>query len=79
MPLELALMHQAGMPALEAITAGTGLAARVLGVEDTLGTLRPGMIADVLVVRGNPLDDLSRLEDIRLVMQGGEVRVQRPT
>ncbi len=78
LPLELELMHQGGMPALEAITAGTGLAARVLGVEDTVGTLKPGMIADVIVVAGNPLDDLSRLADVRLVMQGGEVRVQRP-
>jgi imidazolonepropionase-like amidohydrolase len=76
MPLELELMHQAGMPALEAITAGTGLAAKVSGIGDVVGTLRPGMIADVLVVRGDPLDDLSRLGDVRLVMQGGEVRVQ---
>ena len=77
MPLELELMHQAGMPALEAITAGTGRAAQVLGIEETVGTLRPGMIADVLVVRGNPLDDLARLGDVRLVMQGGEIQVQR--
>jgi imidazolonepropionase-like amidohydrolase len=76
MPLELELMHQAGMPALEAITAGTGLAAKVSGIGDVVGTLRPGMIADVLVVRGDPLDDLSRLGVVRLVMQGGEVRVQ---
>ena len=78
MPLELELMHQGGMPALEAITAGTSLAARVLGLEQTLGTLRPGMIADVLVVRGNPLDDLALLGDVRMVMQGGEVRVHHP-
>jgi imidazolonepropionase-like amidohydrolase len=78
MPLELELMHQGGMPALEAIAAGTSLAAQVLGLGETLGTLRPGMIADVLVVRGNPLDDLTRLGDVRMVMQGGEVRVHHP-
>jgi imidazolonepropionase-like amidohydrolase len=78
MPLELELMHQGGMPALEAITAGTSLAARVLGIGDTVGTLKAGMIADVLVVRGNPLDDLARLGDVRFVMQGGEARVQHP-
>ena len=78
MPLELELMHQAGMPALEAIAAGTGLAAKVLGIGESVGTLRPGMIADVLVVNGNPLDDLSRLGDVRLVLQSGEVRVHRP-
>jgi imidazolonepropionase-like amidohydrolase len=77
MPLELELMRQGGMPALEAITAGTGLAARVLGIADTVGVLRPGMVADVIAVAGNPLDDLSLLGDVRLVMQGGAIRVQR--
>ena len=77
MPLELELMHRGGMPALEAITAGTGLVAKVLGVADRVGTLRPGMIADVIAVAGDPLDDLSRLGDVRLVLQGGEVRVHR--
>ena len=75
MPLELELMRQGGMPALETINAGTGLAATVLGIADTVGTLRPGMIADVIAVAGDPLDDLSRLGDVRLVLQGGEVRV----
>jgi imidazolonepropionase-like amidohydrolase len=78
LPLELKLMQQGGMTALETITAGTGLAARVLGLEQTLGALQQGMIADVLVVRGNPLDDVTRLGDVRMVMQGGEVRVLHP-
>ena len=43
-----------------------------MGVEDELGTLTPGLAADVLVVGGNPLDDLARLRDVRLVMQGGK-------
>ncbi len=77
MPLELELMHRGGMPALEAIHAGTGRAAEVLGIADRVGTLRPGMIADVIAVAGDPLDDLARLGDVRLVLQGGEVRVQR--
>ncbi len=77
MPLELELMHRGGMPPLEAINAGTGLAAKVLGIADRVGTLRPGMIADVIAVAGDPLDDLSRLGDVRLVLQGGEVRVHR--
>lgn len=77
MPLEIGLMHRGGMPALEAIHAGTGLAAKVLGIADRVGTLKPGMIADVIAVAGDPLDDLSRLGDVRLVLQGGEIRVQR--
>jgi imidazolonepropionase-like amidohydrolase len=77
LPLELELMQQGGFTALEAITAATGVAARVLGVEEKLGTLKPGLAADVVVVAGNPLDDLSRLSDVRLVMQGGATRVRR--
>ena len=74
LPLEFELMQQGGFSALEAITSGTGLAARVLGIEEKVGTLKPGMIADVIAVAGNPLDDLSRLGDIRMVMQGGQIR-----
>lgn len=74
LPLEFELMQQGGCTALEAITAGTGLAARVLGIEDEVGTLKPGMVADVIAVRGNPLDEIARMADLRLVMQGGQVR-----
>jgi len=77
MSLELTLMHEAGMPALEAIHAGTGLAARVCGIADTVGSLRPGLVADVLVVAGDPLADLARLSDVRLVLQDGETRLHR--
>ena len=76
MPMELALMAEGGMTAGEAIHAGTGLAARVSGLDGVTGTLRPGLRADVLVVQGNPLDDLWALEKVRLVLQDGAVRVQ---
>lgn len=72
LPMELELMQQGGFSTREAIAAATGVAARVLGVADRLGTLKPGMLADVIVVAGNPLDDLARLRDVRFVMQGGQ-------
>ena len=77
LPLELALMHQGGMSAMEAIVAGTGLAATVIGIDDRVGRLTPGLAADVLVVRGNPFDDLGVLRDVRFVMQGGQPK-RRP-
>lgn len=77
LPLELELMQQGGFSAVEAIAAATGRAAEVLGIDDRLGTLKPGLVADVLVVAGNPLDDIRQLEDVRLVMQDGKVRVKR--
>ncbi len=78
LPEELQLMQRGGMSPLEALTAATGMAAETLGIDDRIGTLRPGRQADVLVVGGNPADDLSRLEDVRLVLQNGELRVGSP-
>ena len=74
LPMEIALMHQGGMPALDAIVAATGDCARALGVEAGVGTLRAGLAADVIAVAGDPLDDLRRLGGVRMVMQGGMVR-----
>ena len=74
LPLELALMHEGGLTAMEAIIAGTGLAAKVIGIDDKVGTLAPGKIADVIVVGGDPLADLGHLADVRMVMQAGRVR-----
>ena len=77
LPLEMQLMHAGGMPAMEAIVAATGRAADVIRIADRTGRLKPGLAADVLVVGGNPLDDLTRLGDVRFVMQDGRTRVHR--
>lgn len=74
LPFEMQLMHDGGMPNDEAITAGTGFAAQVIGIDDKVGTLKPGLAADVIVVGGDPTADLKALEDLRLVMQDGVVR-----
>jgi imidazolonepropionase-like amidohydrolase len=73
--MELQLMHRGGMTTMQALQAATGVAASVMGIGDRVGTLEPGLEADVLVVCGNPLDDLSALRDVRVVLQGGQVRV----
>ena len=73
LPMEMMLMNEGGMPAMATIAAATGECARALGLTE-VGTLQPGMLADVIAVAGNPLDDLRRLGDVRLVMQGGERR-----
>jgi imidazolonepropionase-like amidohydrolase len=72
LPLELSLMHRGGMPRADAIVAATGYAGKVLGIDDKVGTLRKGLAADVIVVRGNPLDDLEALRDLQLVMHDGK-------
>jgi imidazolonepropionase-like amidohydrolase len=79
LPLELELMHRGGMPTMEAIVAATGFAAKVIGIDDKVGTLTKGLAADVIVVGGNPLDDLAKLRDLRLIMQAGHVLSGAPT
>jgi imidazolonepropionase-like amidohydrolase len=72
---ELSLMVEAGMTPAQAIIASTARAAECLGMDDEIGQIKPGLEADLLVVSGNPLDDISVLEDkknIELVMQAGK-------
>jgi imidazolonepropionase-like amidohydrolase len=63
------------LPAQEVIASATGVAAEVLGMEGRLGTIAPGAYADLIVVDGNPLEDLGVLggqgERIPAIMQGG--------
>lgn len=78
LPLEMEMMQQGGMSAMEAIVAGTGFAAEALGINDKVGTLKAGLAADVIVINGNPLDDLDRLRHLELVMQAGVIRPHAP-
>jgi imidazolonepropionase-like amidohydrolase len=71
--LELELMREGGLTAMQAITAATGGAAKVLGVADRFGTLAGGLDADAIVVAGNPLEELDRLRHVRLVVQRGKI------
>lgn len=74
MPIkEIQFMHEAGMTPMQIITAATRNAARVCNLQDQLGTLQPGKLADVLVVEGNPLEDLQTLTNVRLVIHEGVI------
>ena len=57
----------------EIIQAATANAARALEMSDHVGTLQPDKLADLIVVDGNPLEDLSALEEVEVVVKGGEV------
>jgi len=73
--LEL-LMEYSGMTALEAIQAGTSNIAITMGLEGEVGVVAPGYLADLLVIDGNPADDitvLQRRERIEQVILGGKV------
>jgi len=61
-----------GMSEADAIRTATVHAADLLGVSDR-GRLAEGLLADVIAVQGNPLDDIAVLRDVRFVMLGGRV------
>ena len=70
---EFGLMVEAGMPALETIQSATLTAAVVLGMEDQLGSVEPGKIADIVAVAGDPTADISVMERVDFVMKEGVV------
>ncbi|HEX2995342.1 MAG TPA: amidohydrolase family protein [Anaerolineales bacterium] len=70
---EIEQMSAAGMTPMQIIVASTKNAAIVSGIDDQVGTLETGKIADVLVVSGDPLDDLQSLINIRMVIHNGTI------
>jgi len=62
-----------GMTPEQAIMSATSLTAELLGWEDKVGEIAPGKYADIIAVHGDPLDDISELEDVDFVMKGGIV------
>ncbi|PWN08267.1 metal-dependent hydrolase family protein [Rhodohalobacter mucosus] len=73
---EFGYMVEAGMPPVEAIMSSVKTAPEVLGLEDEIGSIEAGKHADIIAVRGNPLEDITILEDVRFVMKGGMVYKQ---
>lgn len=69
---ELACMVQLGLAPMQAIMTATKHGAETCGLEDRLGTLEVGKIADVIAVSGDPLSDITVLRDVVFVMQDGK-------
>lgn len=73
---ELEFFVQGGYSKSEALIAATRDGAEILGMNDKLGTLEPGKLADVLVVKGNPDEDLRALASVELVFRDGYLVVE---
>ena len=72
--LELELMVKSGMKPEQALKVGTSEAAKLIGLSSDVGSLEAGKYADLIVVDGNPLDDIRVLRSsVKLVMKGGQV------
>lgn len=70
---ELDLMVNYGMTPLDALKSATSTAARVLRMEDRIGAIKPGMLADVAAFDGDPTRDISALHRVKFVMKGGQI------
>jgi len=70
---QFAYMVEYGMTPMEAIQAATVHAAELIGWPDAVGAIEAGRYADIIAVRGNPLEDVSLLENVGFVMKGGVV------
>ena len=74
MPItEILLMKQASMTPMQIIVSATRNAAQLAGVIKDLGTIEPGKIADMIVIRGNPLTNIKILGEVKMVIKSGEI------
>ncbi len=70
---EFLYMTEAGMPPMEAIRSATVATAELLGASDRLGTIEAGKLADIIAVKGNPLENIETLLEVEFVMKEGKV------
>ncbi|HET7617171.1 MAG TPA: amidohydrolase family protein [Gemmatimonadaceae bacterium] len=68
---EIEMMVDYGMPAVDALKSATSTGARVLHMEDRIGRLQAGLLADIIAVDGDPTRDISSLERVTFVMKDG--------
>ncbi|WP_299010125.1 amidohydrolase family protein [uncultured Caulobacter sp.] len=74
---ELVLMVKAGMTPVQALLAATAVDAKALGRADSLGQLKPGYLADLVAVTGDPTQVIEATRDVVLVVKGGQIITRR--
>jgi imidazolonepropionase-like amidohydrolase len=70
---ELELMVNYGMSPVDALKSATSVAARVLRMEDRIGAITPGLLADIVAFDGDPTREISALHRVKFVMKGGKI------
>ena len=70
---EMEFLVEAGLSPLQALQAGTSLAAKLLNAEDVIGSINPGLSADLIIVKKDPTSDISALREILFVMSAGRI------
>ena len=66
-----------GMDPMQALVAGTRISAEAMSMDHAIGTIEPGKLADIIAFSGDPLKDITALQRVEFVMQGGETVVDR--
>lgn len=75
-PNEIIRLVEVGYSPLQALMSATSIAAKVLGLEDQLGTIKEGKIADIIVLEGDPLENInlfSNNSSLRLIIKNGQI------
>jgi imidazolonepropionase-like amidohydrolase len=70
------LVKEVQIPAADILRGVTSLAAEAVGLADTIGTLEPGKLADLVVVDGDPLTDITAMQRLHMVIKNGEIQVR---
>jgi imidazolonepropionase-like amidohydrolase len=70
---QFAIMVERGMAPMDAIRSATSVAAAHMGLADEVGAILPGYAADLIAIQGNPLEDITALRQVDLVMKDGIV------
>jgi imidazolonepropionase-like amidohydrolase len=74
---ELETMVKFGMPLIDALRSATSVNARVMHMSDKIGSIKPGLLADVIAVEGDPTKDVGALRRVKFVMKGGAIYRER--
>ncbi|MBY8999123.1 MAG: amidohydrolase family protein, partial [Candidatus Thorarchaeota archaeon] len=78
--VELEYLTRCGLSPMESLMAATKIGAEALGLIDQIGTVESGKLADILVINGNPLEDIKLLQNsdtIRMIIKNGDIVVDR--
>ena len=67
------MMVKLGMPLIDALRSATSVNARVMHMSEKIGTVKSGLLADLIAVEGDPTKDVGALRKVRFVMKGGVI------
>ncbi len=70
---EIEMLVDYGMTPVQALMASTSVDAKVLHLDDQIGSIKPGLLADLIAVEGDPTQNVSSLRRVKLVMKGGAI------